>query len=180
MNSKELAKLLNGRQYRREITKEESLIAAASGLVVIYGYSDDNIELNGAITDEVGMWKGGLLFINKKDLSVSKIRGRVQTNTPLSDDETIVINVGWYKPGTDHSWHLSTDAPHECFDILDDDEKFCRGLVIQILTPPVNSDTIALLVSIQEGLSSAQKHLQMANEGFIKLYESLNKGGSHG
>lgn len=180
MNAKELAKLLNGRQYRHEITKEESLIAAASGLVVIYGYSDDNIEFNGAMTDEIGMWKGGSISINKKDLSISKVRNRKELSIPPSEGETIVIAADWYKSGTDYSWYLSTDVPHECFDIMEDDEKFCRGLVIQIVTPPTNSDTIALLVSIQEGLSSAQKHLQMANEGFIKLCESLNKGGSHG
>jgi hypothetical protein len=46
MNAKELAKLLNGREYRKEITKEEIQKAKENNLVIIFGYSDDNLEFS--------------------------------------------------------------------------------------------------------------------------------------
>ncbi len=54
MDAKELAAKLNGRKYCREMTREESEQAAAAGLVVVHGASDDLIEFRGAIRDEGG------------------------------------------------------------------------------------------------------------------------------
>lgn len=51
--------MLNGREYGDEITREEEAMAKAHGLVVVFGYSDDNMEFCGAITDEVGCYDGG-------------------------------------------------------------------------------------------------------------------------
>lgn len=42
MIAKELAQLLNGRQYGKEITQLEEAEAKRSKLVVLFGYSDDN------------------------------------------------------------------------------------------------------------------------------------------
>ena len=41
MTAKELAELLNGREYGNEITSDEEKLAKESGLVVVFGYSDD-------------------------------------------------------------------------------------------------------------------------------------------
>ena len=49
MTSKELAELLNGREYGEETTPEIIKLAKDNGLVIVYGYSDDNTELEGAI-----------------------------------------------------------------------------------------------------------------------------------
>lgn len=54
MNAKEFAAMLNGREYRREITKAEEKEAKAAGLIVAFGASDDNLELRGAVDDEIG------------------------------------------------------------------------------------------------------------------------------
>ena len=63
MNTKELAALLNGREYGSEISKAEEAQAKADGLVVVFGYSDDNVELRGAIHDEIGASQGTTLRI---------------------------------------------------------------------------------------------------------------------
>jgi hypothetical protein len=39
--------------------------AEANGLVVVYGYSDDNVELAGAISDEIGAWEGVVFHVEK-------------------------------------------------------------------------------------------------------------------
>ncbi len=56
MNAKQLAAQLNGREYGSEITKEEEAAAKKAGLVVVYGASDDLVELRGAIEEEVGAY----------------------------------------------------------------------------------------------------------------------------
>ena len=61
MTLKEFAKMLDGREYGGEITKEEEALAKELGFVVVFGYSDDNAELRGAIDDEIGCFDGGVL-----------------------------------------------------------------------------------------------------------------------
>lgn len=61
MTLKEFAKILDGREYLHEITKEEEALAKELGFVVVFGYSDDNAELRGAIDDEIGCYDGGVL-----------------------------------------------------------------------------------------------------------------------
>lgn len=58
MNKETLATQLNGRSYRNEIEKEEEEIAKDSGLIVIFGASDDLIEFRGVIYDEIDAWDG--------------------------------------------------------------------------------------------------------------------------
>ena len=54
MTAKELAEILSGREVGEEIIWGEERDIKDAGLVVVYGYSDDNVELCGAINDEVG------------------------------------------------------------------------------------------------------------------------------
>ncbi|HET8685200.1 MAG TPA: hypothetical protein VFM18_00895 [Methanosarcina sp.] len=68
MNSKELAALLNGRQYRAEITKDEECQATQNNLVVVFGASDDLMEFRGAIDDELGAWEGTTAYLTKDGL----------------------------------------------------------------------------------------------------------------
>lgn len=63
MTAKELAAMLNGREVGNEITRREAQESAAAGLVVVYGYSDDNVELAGAIDDEVGAYEGATVYL---------------------------------------------------------------------------------------------------------------------
>ena len=58
---KEFAEMLSDRSIGEEICKDEKRRAADLGLVVVYGYSDDNVELRGAIDEEVGAWNGATI-----------------------------------------------------------------------------------------------------------------------
>ena len=40
MTPKELAQILNGREYTNEITKEEEALAKAAGLLVVFALAD--------------------------------------------------------------------------------------------------------------------------------------------
>lgn len=40
------------------------------------------------------------------------------------------VKINWCKDG--YSWTYDTDIPHECFDVYEDGEKYCRGIVFSI------------------------------------------------
>ena len=53
MTAKELAEMLSGREVGMEITPGETQDAKNAGLVVVYGCSDDNVEICGAINSVI-------------------------------------------------------------------------------------------------------------------------------
>ena len=68
MTAKELAAMLSGREVGNEITVAEAIRAGDDGLVVVYGYSDDDMELKGAIDEEVGAYEGVTIYVSKAGL----------------------------------------------------------------------------------------------------------------
>ncbi len=75
MTAKELAELLSGREVGNEITSAEAQRASDAGLVVAFGYSDDNVEFRGNIDDETGAYRGAVVHLNNPSR-------RVLANTP--------------------------------------------------------------------------------------------------
>ena len=59
MTKEQLAELLNGNEYRDEMTKEQEQAAKENNLLVLFGASDDLLEMRGAIYDEAGAYDGG-------------------------------------------------------------------------------------------------------------------------
>ena len=53
------------------ITSEGARAAKDAGLVVVYGYSDDNVEFSGAIDEEVGAYEDTTIYITKDGWSCS-------------------------------------------------------------------------------------------------------------
>jgi hypothetical protein len=141
MTPKELATLLHRREYRDEMTKEMRAAAKAHGLVVIYGASDDLMEFDGAIYDEVSAYGGIIVHIDNKGLlpdfddlineyknsaDQSKLRDYFQRESKTKTIEAI------WSSGHNISWTYKTDIPHETFEILEDNEIYCRGIVFSL------------------------------------------------
>lgn len=140
MTKESLAALLNGREYGEEITDAEEAQAKSSGLVAIFGASDDLCELRGAINDEVGAYEGAAPYVSAD--------GKLLIEVADDDEDTLKtygvldvardriakatrIDVEWCKvPG--YSWTLTTNAPHATFDIMEGADKFCRGIVVDL------------------------------------------------
>lgn len=139
-----LAALLNGREIGDEITREEAAEAKASGLVVVYGYSDDNVEFKGAINDEVGAYDGGTIEISRAEPGIVEPWGDEEEKTKieamhwlrLTNEGTRAIEALWGKG--EYSWQFMTDIPHVTFEVVEGGEKFCRGIIFAIadLTTP--------------------------------------------
>lgn len=127
MTCKELAELLDGRQYLNEISLEEQEKAKDSGLVVVFGCSDDNIEFTGAIRDEIGCYEGGKVYV--KDGKIFK-DDFMDKGMPI--DERYAITAIFAPKNPYCSWIYKTDIPHETFKIYEDDELYCVGIVFDI------------------------------------------------
>jgi hypothetical protein len=63
MTPLDAATLLNRREYGKEITHAESRMLRESGLVAVFGASDDLIEFRGAIDDELGAYGGASILL---------------------------------------------------------------------------------------------------------------------
>lgn len=136
MTPEEFAALLNGRQYTQEITKAECELAKANNLVVVFGASDDLLEFCGAIEDEIGAYEGAEVFIYKSRLmdseeSLSDRRVFEKYGIPF---QAFKIESIWCPDNLKTSWLISSDIPGAYpFDIFEDDELYCRGLVFKFL-----------------------------------------------
>jgi len=137
MTPEQFAARLNGRTYGSEITKAEEAEAKAAGLVVVFGYSDDNVELRGAIHEEIGAYNGttfrvtpaGLLESWPEDDPVHEAWAAAyfeRKNAGYSE-----IEAEW-DGGNGYAWTYSTTIPHTTFDVLDEGERFCRGIVFRL------------------------------------------------
>jgi hypothetical protein len=136
MTAKQLAAQLNGREYPFNLTEEEVKICKGSNLVVVFGASDDLCEIRGVIEDEVGCFDGGDILLDKK--------GVLASWDEVKEDEDLAakylkrkagkfhtITAGWCKE-SGYSWTYATKVPHDTFEIMEDGEHYCRGMVIAL------------------------------------------------
>lgn len=124
MTAKELAARLDGMGYALGVSPEDVAAAKESGLVILHGESDDLAELEGAITSEAGCYDGGTLYITPGGFS------RPHDLLKSAKDTAKTVKAIW-RGDTGYTWAYETDLPHETFSILDDGERYCRGIVFE-------------------------------------------------
>lgn len=135
MTRDEAAALLNGREYREEMTRSEEATFRDAGLLIAIGQSDDIGGLFGAISDEISAYNGGAV-------SICKIGGKLAIAEDF-DNARDLIRQGWTPPkelasikyewcpaGFDGSWRVSANVPFSPFNITEDGEVYCQGIVI--------------------------------------------------
>ena len=132
MTAKELAEMLTGREYGMEITSVEFDRAADARLVVVYGYSDDNVEFAGAIEDEVGAYEGTTIYLTPAGVLQEPDCDRDDCPYFAKEREKAkTIKAVWHDKGGP-CWTFETDIPHETFTIMEDGEPFCVGIVFSV------------------------------------------------
>lgn len=123
-----VAEKLNGREYGSELTYEEAEQLKSIGLVVAFGYSDDNVEFRGALNDEVGGWEdfeialldGNILYKCHDDCNEHVCplwKGAISRAT--------IIRATFRNDG----WKFDAYIPHEKFTIMEDGEVYGEGIV---------------------------------------------------
>lgn len=132
MTEKELAAMLNGREVGYEIGGPVVRWAKEAGLVAVYGYSDDNVELTGAIDDEVGAYEGATILITKDGLFDEPECGIEDCPyCAAAREKAKAIKAVWHDEGGP-CWTFETDIPHETFTIFEDGEPWCIGIVFNV------------------------------------------------
>jgi len=132
ITKEELATTLNGREYGDEITKGEEILAKQSGLVVMFGYSDDNVELRGAIDDEIGAYDGTIIsFLNGEILQNECGEEECPYFQKLKENPAVKTVEAIWDNG-EYDWTFKTDIPHATFEVVEDGEKSCRGIVFDV------------------------------------------------
>ena len=138
ITKEELAHKLNGIQINT-ISKEDIKDAKDSDLIIVYGHSDDCVEIDGYITDEISAFDGVTFEIDKE--GPLGIWENIRENISLHDAKKYIdrkfsghtkkIKAVW-DDGSGYSWTFQTGVPYSNFDIFCDKDKFCQGIIINI------------------------------------------------
>lgn len=134
MNAYELAQLLDSRQYGDEISEQEELEAKKSDLVVVFAYSDGNMEFRGAIYDEVSVYNGGSAYIYDGELLKNECDSEERCpyfKKLMKNRNTIEIKAIWNN-GMMPCWTYQIPIDYEEFMIYEDGEPYCRGIVFSL------------------------------------------------
>ena len=142
----ELAKKLHGREIDEEINSEEEAQAKKDGLIVIFGASDDLIEFRGAIHDEIGVCERGSMHLHSKGLMDNPVNiecERCRARAIQVQNKCVQVDYRWDEGG--YSWLIHAEynlqrglpkVEYGTFDIMEDGEPYCRGIVISIHALP--------------------------------------------
>ncbi len=120
MTKKELAEILDNCEYGKEGTPELWENAKKSGLVAVFGYSDDVTILKGAIDNEAGL----TVFLDKNGIIANKC---YDADCPyylekISNADVIRRN----------RTNFFTDLPHAKFFITEKTDIYCQGIVFNM------------------------------------------------
>lgn len=130
---KEVAAMLNGREYGSEVSPREETEFKHAGIVVVYGYSDDCVEFEGAVNTEIGIWRDDSIpLLNGVPFDVPCTTDEFEDSyCPLLKDVAKRLKYIEAKFGI-NGWEFDADFPHEKFTIIEDDEPCGVGLVYSL------------------------------------------------
>lgn len=125
MNIKDFANTLGTRPMGDEVPYHMVIEAQRQNYLIVFGVSDDLIEVCGARSDEFDAFRPTAIYVTSHRVYAA------DENRPAAAQP---IHVEYSKPTTENPalWKLSTDIPHATFDVMEDGELFCRGLVIDL------------------------------------------------
>ena len=131
MNIQEVAEKLNGVQYGEEgkiLTLEYCKELHREGIVVVRGYSDDLVEFDGAISDELGAYDH---YLNSKGLIHNECEDPCPYFEKIMKEAKYYIKPVWCE-NPEYAWAYDTNIPHVTFDVMEDEDKYCRGIVFKL------------------------------------------------
>ena len=133
---------LNGAEYplREKEYGEIFNYAKEHGIVIVFGASDDLVEFYGAICDEVGAYEGTIIAIDAE--------GIIPEFEDIDRDDREALKAYFRREGKGRkieavwcpedengtilsSWAYKTDLPHKTFNIMEDGEIYCVGIIFE-------------------------------------------------
>ncbi len=135
MTIKDVAVMLNGREYGSEVSPAEEIEFKNAGIVVVYGYSDDCVEFEGAVNSEIGIWNAGYIPLlngvpSDMDCATEVIKA---SGCPTLKDVSKRLKHIKVKCGM-NGWEFDAEFPHEKFSIVEreSDDPCGEGLVYSL------------------------------------------------
>lgn len=130
MSPKDFSQRLDGRQYGNVISKEEKREAGDHGLVCVYGLSDDIMMLVGVIHEEIGCYDGTIVYLTDEGLLVNQCDCDDCPYFAGLKKSAIPIRAVWCDG--EWEWRYETQIPHETFQVFEDGDKYCLGIVFRL------------------------------------------------
>jgi hypothetical protein len=135
MNRDELAAKLTGATYPFDPPQDLQRAAKDAGLVIVFGASDDLMEFRGAIHDELGAYDGTTAYLTKAGMLTSECEDADCPYFERAKAGAATIVAIW-EDGEPYSWRYATKIPHATFEIVEDGESYCRGIVFALSDVP--------------------------------------------
>lgn len=129
--TRDIAERLNGLGYPEQPNVHIVKEAKEHGVVIIYGASDDLMEIRGAVDEEIGCFDGGTVLFTSKGLVKNKCDNDDCPYFLKEKEGGITVEALWCEEA-DYSWTYKTDIPHETFEVEEDGEPYCRGIVFKL------------------------------------------------
>lgn len=141
MTPSEIASQLHGSEYPLRLGPADIEGLRSHGLVVAMGASDDILEFEGAIREEINAIDGGYAYVDQQ--------GILPAREDIDDDDILrdffdrqplahKITAHWNEDGSAPAWTVTTTIPHATFDVMEDGEVFCRGIVFRLADIPTS------------------------------------------
>lgn len=137
VTKEDLADLLQFTEYGDMVPEKIKTIAEENGMVIVYGYSDDLIEFDGAISDEAYVSDNTVVRFDKSGVipewdSIDKeIEQEVRDYFKRVDEtQTSTITALWNRDN--YAWTYETEIPHATFQVCEGDHYYCKGIVFEL------------------------------------------------
>lgn len=128
MTKEEFAKKLDGREVGKEMDAGDEYIAKDSGLIVIFGASDDLAEIRGYVHDEVSVYEGGVIPFYKGKLLTKECDNDDCPHEERQLEKAKLVHAVWDE-GDEAVWTYKTEIPHATFFIKEAGGNYCQGIV---------------------------------------------------
>ena len=131
MTYPEIAATLHAANLQYGERLDDALVESAktNRIVIVFGASDDLMEFRGAVYDEIGAYGGTTAYITSSGLLTNECEN---DECPYHAKEraaakTIKAIFGENAPNA--TWRYETTIPHATFNIYEDGEIYCVGIV---------------------------------------------------
>lgn len=134
LDGSELAAFLDGDQRLKVMGRMERRWAKESGLVAAFRAGGNYIEFCGAVNDEINLYEYNNVFFTKAGLLLNTCDDENCPHFERLKMAATPISIIW---GNDrYSFTIETAIPHATFDVLQEGEKYCRGIVFALSDVP--------------------------------------------
>ena len=147
MTPQEFAERITGQEYPFALAEPE--LAKENGFVVLWGQSDDSLEVDGLVRDKASAWDGVTCRIDKEGVLEINEDGTFCSDEPETIEEcrdwvrrydaSIQVKAEWC-PDAYLRWRSTADddpsKDKAIFVVLEDGQPNCEGLVIQMSPKP--------------------------------------------